>query len=140
MAIRISAPFECGQCGQEVVKCKSNKGGIYIASIQVVQSRFAEGHHEGLKSIYPFHKCNEEVQKLWQETVQYNIESGQIVKGQTVEVVRGRKVPKGTIGKIFWVGSGTNFNGQEEERIGIETESGEKFYVPSEYVVAKVLI
>lgn len=140
MAIRISSEFECYKCGQTVVKCKSNKGGIYIASIEIVQSRFAEGHHEGLKAIYPIHKCNEYEQKKWAETVQYNIESGRIVKGQKVEVVRGRKVAKGTVGEIFWLGF-EEFNGEKKlNRVGIVTESGEKFFVSSEYVVAKVLI
>lgn len=32
-----------------------------------------------------------------------------VEKGKTVVVVKGRKVPKGTTGEVFWVGPGKNF-------------------------------
>ena len=39
----------------------------------------------------------------------------EISKGKTVKVVRGRKVPIGTVGVVFWIGSG-----QYGERVGIK--------------------
>ena len=54
--------------------------------------------------------------------------------GDSVKVVRGRKVPKGTTGKIGWIGKNYNYySGQYEERAGIEA-NGEKVFVPANYV------
>lgn len=44
----------------------------------------------------------------------------QVKKGHQVVVARGRKVKKGTIGRVFWIGPG-NFG----PRAGIETDAGE---------------
>jgi len=53
-------------------------------------------------------------------------------------VVKGRKVAKGTEGEIFWLGYET-WNGESIlKRVGIVVESGEKVFVSSEYVEAKV--
>lgn len=41
-------------------------------------------------------------------------------RGKTLKVVRGRKVPKGTVGTCIWTG-----NGQWGERVGLKTASGE---------------
>lgn len=56
-----------------------------------------------------------------------------IRKGDTVKVVRGRKVKKGTVGKVFWIGTAYNsFSYRNEERIGIEV-NGERCFIPAEY-------
>jgi len=54
------------------------------------------------------------------------IANGEIVVGQTVKVYRGRKVPQGTIGIVFWIS-------EEEDRfgcykIGIKDEAGVKHF------------
>jgi hypothetical protein len=48
------------------------------------------------------------------------IAEGQIVKGATVTVVRGRKVPKGTTGVVFWVGT----DSYDKPKIGIRDDAG----------------
>ena len=55
-------------------------------------------------------------------------------RGDTVLVVRGRKVPKGTMGVVFWMGTRYNvYSNRNEERVGIEV-NGERTFLPAEYV------
>ena len=74
----------------------------------------------------------------YQEFTQRQLSEGAIVKGQKVVVVKGRKVAKGTEGEIFWLGFET-WNGESIlKRVGIVTESGEKVFVASDYIEAKI--
>ena len=58
-----------------------------------------------------------------------------VQKGDSVLVGRGRKVPKGTVGNVFWVGSTYNYySRRNEDRVGIEKEDGERVFLPLEYV------
>lgn len=58
-----------------------------------------------------------------------------VQKGDFVTVVRGRKIPKGTVGQVFWTGSIRNFySNRTEQRVGIMTDSEEKIYLPLDYV------
>jgi hypothetical protein len=50
-------------------------------------------------------------------------EYNRVDKGKTVKVVRGRKVPKGTSGLVFWVGSN-----QWGESCGFITATGDKHF------------
>ena len=53
--------------------------------------------------------------------------------GDTVVVVRGRKIPQGTVGVVFWKGKTRNqWNHQEEMRCGIEYD-GHRVFLPAEY-------
>lgn len=55
-------------------------------------------------------------------------------KEDTVRVIRGRKVKKGTTGKVFWLGKSFNYySGRAEDRVGIEVD-GERIFLPLEYV------
>ena len=55
-------------------------------------------------------------------------------KGDNVVVIKGRKIPKGTVGKVFWKGSSFNpYSRQYEERVGIEVDGSRKF-LSAEYV------
>lgn len=56
-------------------------------------------------------------------------------KGKTVVVVRGRKVPKGTRGIVFWIGEQFNqFSNKQEIKAGIKTEDGQKYFLLAEYL------
>jgi hypothetical protein len=47
-------------------------------------------------------------------------------KGKTIKVVKGRKVPKGTVGECIWVGAGANYGyGEAPLRVGLKTATGE---------------
>lgn len=55
-------------------------------------------------------------------------------KGDEVVVVRGYKIPKGTVGTVFWVGESYNqYSGRRERRAGIEVD-GERKFLPAEYL------
>ena len=61
-------------------------------------------------------------------------EAKKIRIGDEVVVVKGRKVPKGLIGDIFWVGTRFNhYSYRDERRVGIEVD-GERMFLPEEYV------
>ena len=139
MARPVEGSKPCFKCGREVVKCESKGGKFYIASVEIVSSRFADYGDRG-KAIYPVHKCDENEIVQHQEFLQSQLAEGQIVKGQKVVVVKGRKVAKGTEGEIFWLGYET-WNGESIlKRVGIVLESGEKVFVSSEYLEAKILV
>jgi ribosomal protein L24 len=58
----------------------------------------------------------------------------EVCKGDEVMVVRGRKIPKGTTGKVFWRGTRYNsWSHQDEERVGVECASG-RVFLPLAYV------
>ncbi len=52
-------------------------------------------------------------------------------KGTIIRVVRGRNVPLGTIGRVFWSGVGK----YGRLRIGIDTREGERFFLAARNVV-----
>ena len=137
MARPIESSKPCFKCGRTVVKCESKGGKIYVASVEIVSSQYADYTARG-KAIYPVHECDEKEIVKYQELLKRQLAEGQIVKGQKVVVVKGRKVAKGTEGEIFWLGYET-WNGESVlTRVGITVASGEKVFVSSEYVEAKV--
>lgn len=55
-----------------------------------------------------------------------------------VKVVKGRKVPVGTVGKVFWIGM-RNYSKYGnwwswEVRVGFKDESGETYFVSEENI------
>jgi hypothetical protein len=137
MARPVESSKPCSKCGRTVVKCESKNGKFYIASIEIVSSQYADYSARG-KAIYPVHECDEKEIVKYQELLNRQLAEGQIVKGQKVVVVKGRKVAKGTEGEIFWLGYET-WNGESIlKRVGIVTAVGDKLFVSSEYVEAKV--
>lgn len=137
MARPVGVSKPCFKCGRTVVKCESKGGKVYVASIEIVSSQYADYTARG-KAIYPVHECDQNEVVKYQELIQSQLAQGAIVKGQKVVVVKGRKVAKGTEGEIFWLGYET-WNGESIlKRVGITLESGDKVFVSSEYVEAKV--
>jgi hypothetical protein len=53
--------------------------------------------------------------------------------GRNVVVVRGRKIPKGTKGRVFWFGPDRFSRGN---RVGLETVEGERFFTSADNVEA----
>lgn len=61
-------------------------------------------------------------------------EAKKVRKGDTIKVIRGRKIPKGTEGVVFWVGTRYNqYSHCDEERVGIEVD-GERMFLSTDYV------
>lgn len=58
----------------------------------------------------------------------------EVKKGDTVLVIRGRKIPKGSVGKVFWIGTRYNrYSRTNEDRVGLEID-GVRQFLPLEYV------
>jgi hypothetical protein len=58
----------------------------------------------------------------------------QFSKGDEVEVILGRKVAKGSVGKVFWIGeSYNNYTYRNETRVGIMI-GDQRVFLPIEYV------
>ena len=56
--------------------------------------------------------------------------------GDNVIVVRGRKIPQGTKGKVFWLGSKYNqYSRKFDDRVGIEKPDGTRVFLNKEYVI-----
>jgi hypothetical protein len=49
------------------------------------------------------------------------------VKGAEVQVVKGRKTPIGTVGRIFWIGD-DRFR-SKGKCFGLETSTGQRFFI-----------
>lgn len=63
---------------------------------------------------------------LWKKSVQ---------AGDQAVVIRGRKIPKGTILSVFWVGERENrFTGEMEKLAGCHDSAGRKIWVKAEYL------
>jgi len=73
------------------------------------------------------HEYRAEEAAAYQTIHAAKVDAGEIVKGQTVTVVRGRKVPKGTTGEIRWTGTDNYGN----DRVGIMTDDGMQFTAAS---------
>ena len=71
--------------------------------------------------------------------------NNRFVAGDNVEVIKGRKIPKGTILKVFWIGlrdtyktkmlkkQGCKWANEKEEVAGCYTENGDKVWIKTEY-------
>ena len=76
------------------------------------------------------HECDPERAARWDVEIAAKIDSGEIVKGQTVTVVKGRKVAKGTTGVVFWIGEDSYGKG----RIGFKGDDGETYWTATSNV------
>ena len=138
-------PFACRDCGCEVVWAVSKKGNTYLAQIVKWMSdcHSSSNGRTNERTFYPFHKCtpDAEYQRRYNEAMEAQqeqnataIANGEIVKGQRVEVFKGRKIPIGTTGVIFWIAS------QPDQfdvvKAGIKTETGETVWVNSAHLKA----
>lgn len=74
-------------------------------------------------------KLGEHVKRLWDDASR---EMDRLEKGREVVVVRGRKVPHGTTGVLFWLDTeGRRFthHGPKTYRCGIKTTAGETIWI-----------
>ncbi len=123
-----SQKFNCRKCGNTVWWDTNRNGKRYLACYGKW-----EGSEGGSKTIKLPHYCSEIEATLHQQEQQRKADqlaaalaNGEIVKGQTVEVFKGRKVAIGTVGVIFWVATEPDHYGTI--RVGFTTEAGEKHF------------
>jgi hypothetical protein len=121
----------CKWCDKEVQYMYSKAGNKYLA--QVVTLRYEHGG----KVIYPAHRCEatqEQIDSILQRDADA-LAGGQIVKGQTIEVVKGRKAPIGTTGVVFWV---ADLPDQwEVTKVGFVDADGNKHFINIKNVKVK---
>lgn len=99
-------------------------GGSGVADVDITIENLRKLYSYWRKStVEHLNRRNEEIAKTPQ-------------KGKSVIVVRGRKVPKGTNGEVFWIGEQYNqFSGCQEVKAGIVTPDGKKHFLLAEYLI-----
>lgn len=119
----------CRYCGREVEWLVSKAGKKYLAETAPIYNE--DGRQ--IKTIYPAHRCQvtpEQRAEIDQQAKQAHaaaIESGEMVKGQTVVVAKGRKFPIGTEGTITWIAS--HEDGFGVIKVRVQKNDGEQFYI-----------
>ena len=120
----------CRYCGREVEWVVSKAGNRYLA---VRTPIYGEDDGRIIKWIYPAHHCpataeqKQAINDQIKQEHQRALDNGAIVKGQTVEIFKGRKYPIGTSGVIDWVAHEPDQF--DVIKVRIVTTSGEKIYV-----------
>ena len=124
----------CNKCGSQCYWDTNRNGKRYLA--QDMEQEY-EGGTGGWKQPHYCAATPElaaEYQAILQRqkdaaVIQHaaDIANGEIVKGQTVVVVKGRKFAKGLTGLVFWVAE--EADAYEVIKIGMTTEAGEKIYI-----------
>ena len=129
--------FACRGCGEEVFFSVNRNGVRYLAE------KAGREYEGGVGRWKQPHRHTEEQVARWAEIVRREeeflaqaIADGKIVRGQTGEVFKGRKVPKGTVGVVFWVAP--QEDGYGVIKVGFTTAEGVKHFTNIANVRAKV--
>lgn len=140
MTTTASSEQKCRYCGQEVEWRVSKAGNRYLA----VRAEIRGESGRTIRVIYPAHKCNatpEEKAAREAQIAESNaqaIQNGEIVLGQAVTVVKGRKFPIGTTGVINWIAR--EADGYGVIKVRIVKEDGSIFYINKENIKASILV
>jgi len=109
----------CKQCGMYVARREDGKTyGVRRYTTDYGNERF------NYSCYAPQHKCDTERVARYQEAVKRSLDAGEMIPGQSVVVARGRKIAKGTTGKITWVGES-----DYGQRARVVPEAGEPFFI-----------
>lgn len=104
----------CDQCGKAVAKRDDHA----IFDIQLRGSYSARK----MSCWSGPHRCEPAAVEAWTEHKRQLADSGEILKGMRVEVLKGRKVPVGTVGVVCWTG----IDNYDTARIGLKVEGTNK--------------
>lgn len=107
----------CDDCGEMLAKIEREGRHPYYYYVPAGRNSYDSIIFYCFSAV---HVCDPERRSEYTAAVQRALASGEIRKGQTVTVVKGRKVAKGTTGTIIWVGEDDWGN----TRIGIKDSSG----------------
>jgi hypothetical protein len=124
-----SREFACADCGRAVHRRTSKAGKRYTAEYfgWSGTETFAE------RTFYRSHACTpvegwREAQEAREaEAIACAAANGQIIKGVTVEVIKGRKVAIGTTGVVFWVADRPD--DYDTIKVGFKTAEGDKHFI-----------
>lgn len=111
----------CDGCGWPVAKTESGR---------LLDMSYSRNGARQIACWSDSHKCDPEVAAAHAAVHAEKIASGQILKGATVAVVKGRKIPVGTTGVVIWVGE----DSWGKARVGFKDESGETFWTAASNV------
>lgn len=134
MAQAVGQAKPCDKCGASVIKAISQAGKKYTADATVwhgdlhgVNLRFLKGHY-----------CQERDVVLYEATKKASLEAGEMIVGQEVIVVKGRKVPLNTVGTIFWMETvdGFAYGDDKMTRIGFKDAAGTAYFIDAKNVIA----
>lgn len=133
MAQRAGATHNCNKCGALVTKAITKAGKTYTANVTVWQ-----GDLGGMKEILTGHTCDANEITRWTKLTEINLANGALIKGQEVVTIKGRKVPKGTTGIIFWVevDNGFAYGDRKVTRVGFKDADGNAHFTAATNVVA----
>lgn len=130
MATKISNTFNCRDCGTEVQWAVSKNGNKYLATTYVWHG---DENPTAQRTFLPSHRCTPNPQ--WREQqaladaqrIADAQQAKRIEKGVTVEVHKGRKVTKGTIGVVFWVADEPD--AYDVTKVGLQTADGQRHFI-----------
>lgn len=130
------AGTSCRYCGREVEWLTSRAGKKYLAEAAPIYNE--DGRH--IKTVYPAHRCEVSgeqravIDQIEADRTTAALEAGEIVKGQRIVVVKGRKFPIGTEGTITWVAAREDAYGVVKVRVA--TDNGDNFYINKQNIEA----
>lgn len=129
--------FACRGCGGEVYYDVNRNGVRYLAE------HARQQYEDGVGRWKQPHRHTDAQVERWAEVVRCNEERlaqavarGEVVKSQIIEVYKGRKVPKGTVGEVFWVAP--EADGYGVVKVGFTTAEGVKHFTNIQNVRARV--
>lgn len=139
-------PFNCKDCNAEVVWAVSSKTGKTYLAVETTWTSDAYSSQNGRtnqRKFYPFHQCEPDAEyqaryALAMEMLEADrvskVDAGEIAVGQTVVVFKGRKIPVGTSGVIFWIAPQPDQ--YDTIKAGFTTADGEKVFVNVQHIKA----
>lgn len=125
----------CSKClERDLVWRVSKAGNRYLAASTEIRG---EGGRI-IKIIYPAHQCSTDIEliEIRKQEAQALIDSGAIVKGQRIVVIKGRKIKIGTEGIVFWVASEPD--GYGVIKVGFVDDEGVKQYINKANIQAAI--
>jgi hypothetical protein len=140
---KVHQKFRCKDCGGQVEWAVSKKQNTYLA-VECMWTSDAHSSANGRTNqriFYPAHDCepNVEYQARFKVAMQMladdrevKLQAGEMVVGAQVEVFKGRKVPKGTAGELFWIAPQPDAYGVI--KAGFKTVEGEKHFLNIENI------
>ena len=124
----------CNKCGCECYWDTNRNGKRYLAQRNIREYQDGTGVWKSPHYCTATPEEAAEYQAMLQREKDHQeqrnaeaIANGEIVYGQTVKVYRGRKVPIGTIGIVFWVAE--EADRFDTWKIGIKDEAGVKHFL-----------
>jgi hypothetical protein len=125
----------CKRCGTHSLIWRTSKNGkTYLADPDVIYpvSRVPATHFCDPLIVESYQKEVADRAMSHEAALEAALANGEIVKGQTVEVVKGRKVAIGTVGIVFWVADAPDRF--DVVKLGFTTAAGEKHFINIENV------